>query len=103
MAFLKISTKPEMTKEWTKKIPTKVEEEKKVEQNKNRVEKFRNEKYGGRRYIVAGPRAERQVHDYYLDITNFIEYKRQIITDPDGKVTFGEWKKTLEWQNQTRS
>lgn len=31
------------------------------------------------------------VNDYYLDATNYTEYKQQVITDPEGNVTLGDW------------
>ena len=91
-----------MIKEWTEKKKTKIDEETKVEQNKSREEKFRSESYGSRRYLgIFGPRKERQVHEHYIDTTNYRQYKRQIMTDSDGNVTFGSQQKTRQW-NETK-
>lgn len=96
-------TTPEVMREWTEEKKTKVEEETKVERNKTREEKMKWVSCGGRRYIIAGPKPKAPVHDYYLDTTNYTEYKRQVITDPEGNVTFGDWIKTREWSESQRS
>lgn len=50
-----------------------------------------SEKYGSRRYLgIVGPRKERQVHDYFIDKIDYTQYKRTIITDQDGNVSYGE-------------
>lgn len=87
-----------MIREWTEKKKSVIKVDSKVEQNKSREEKFKSEKYGSRRYLgIVGPRKERQVHDYFIDKTDYTQYKRTIITDPDGNVSYGDWQKEKQW------
>lgn len=95
-------TKPRVIRSWTAEKKTIVNEETKVEQNTRRDDITKRVKCGGRRYGICGPRSTKQVHDYYLVTTTFIESKREVITDPDGNVTMGEWQKSREWSEQKR-
>ena len=63
---------------------------------------FRTEKYGGRRYGIAGPRRTRQVFDHTDRKTSYSERERDIITNPDGVVSYGEWRTIRSWNDVTR-
>ena len=54
---------------------------------------MRIEKYGGRRYLIAGPRETREVVDYYIKTTVTDYYERKIKIYNDGSIEEGEWVK----------
>ena len=54
---------------------------------------MRTEKYGSRRYGIAGPRKTRQVVDYYNKTTVTEYYERKIKIYNDGSVEEGQWIK----------
>jgi hypothetical protein len=54
---------------------------------------MRTEKYGGRRYVIAGPKKTRQVVDYYNKTTVTEYYERKIKIYNDGSVEEGQWIK----------
>lgn len=96
-------SKPETTKRWNEYIYSTVKQESKVETNENVQEFFRWESYGGRRFGICGPRSKRQVHDYYIITKTFTEYLRDVITDPEGKVSYSDWRYNREWNEQRRA
>ena len=77
------------TKTWTKVDRKTIREE---TQNRVKVNEVRNqvyEKHGSRRYLVAGPKKQKYVG---TDVTTTYEdRKRNVITDYDGNVSYGEW------------
>ncbi|KAK8897942.1 hypothetical protein M9Y10_000183 [Tritrichomonas musculus] len=92
-------TQPENIRTWNEVISSTFQQETKVEQKESTQEIFRWESCGGRRFGFCGPRPKRQVHDYYLITTNYTEYLRDIIIDPDGNVTYGDWRHNRDWSN----
>jgi hypothetical protein len=61
-----------------------------VKEDRNEV--FRSEKYGGRRYLIAGPRHQRQVHDYWNVTRTYQDKKRTKTTNFDNSVNYSDWE-----------
>ena len=81
------------TRTWTKvdKKIIKEDIDRKHKIGETRVARYREEKYGGRRYGIAGPRSTRHVYDHTDVTTTYEDRKRNIITDYDGNVSYGDW------------
>ena len=58
---------------------------------------FRAERYDGRRFCVDGPRKTRQVLDHTIRTKKYFECERDVITYPNGVVSFGEWRIIRTW------
>jgi hypothetical protein len=65
--------------------------------NENRQTIFQTEKCGGRRYVLFGPCDTQQVQCGETVTKQMQEKSRQIITDFDGNISYGNWKVIREW------
>ena len=92
-----------VVRSYNERIESTVSVEKKVFKETKDEQIFKTEKYGGRRFGIAGPRKVRQVLDYILRTTTYTECQRDVITNPDGVVSYGEWRETPNtWKEQTK-
>lgn len=104
-------TKPETIRTWTKQIKTKVELETKLEKNQTIKPIYRTRTIDGSvgrmvlNFYCLGliGTGSKQVTEHIYDeiTTNFAEYVRKIVTDPDGNVVMGKWKLNKEWKEVT--
>jgi hypothetical protein len=58
---------------------------------------FRTEKCGGRRYGICGPRGTRQVQCGENVTRTMQELARDVRTDYDGHISYGDWRVVREW------
>jgi predicted GTPase len=65
--------------------------------NETRTPIFRTERYGGRRYGFCGPRSTRQVQCGENVRRTMQEQEREVNTDYDGSVSYGDWQVVREW------
>jgi hypothetical protein len=65
--------------------------------SENRQPIFQSEKYGGRHYVVCGPRKSHQVQCGETVTRKMQERERKIFTDFNGTISYGDWQVIREW------
>jgi GTPase SAR1 family protein len=83
------------------KIETETETRVLVNEKKDAV--YRREKYGSRRYGIAGPRKTRDVFDHYNVRRQYIDRTRKKYVHFDGRCTYDDWETIKSYDEYTQS